>query len=220
MGLMPRWRHSWEMSMKIFNRYKRYAKYMFQWIFVEKIRGLDFSMRDLSLINASGGELHGYSKTDESHAKMIFESLSKLENIESLSLLDVGCGKGAFLREASRYPFEKIAGIEYLENLAEIARKNFRILKLKNRIHVECADAAKYDRYGEYNVFYFFNPFEPDLMETTIKSIREQCRGKNIWVILHNPVSSDVIFNNGGVEKLRLYDKVKSYETIIYQLNC
>lgn len=186
------------MGEKNWNRYKRYAKYMFQWIFEEKIRGLDFTMRDLSLIDATSGELHGYSKTDEAHARRIFENLAFLDSLENLSLLDVGCGKGAFLREASKYPFKKIAGIEYLESLVEIAQKNFRILKLNDRVYVKQADAAKFEGYGDYNVFYFFNPFEPDLMDSTIKLILSQCGGKTVWVILHNPVSADVILQNGG----------------------
>ena len=43
------------MVEKRINRYIRYVKYMFQWLFCEKIRGLDFTMRDKSLIEKSGG---------------------------------------------------------------------------------------------------------------------------------------------------------------------
>ena len=110
------------MAEKRLRRYARYFKYISQWLFAEKIWGLDFTMRDTSLLKQSGGVLHGYSKTDEKHAKEIFE---RIHVSESKKIIDIGCGKGAFLREASKYPFGKIAGIEYDERIASIAKRNF-----------------------------------------------------------------------------------------------
>lgn len=204
-------------SESMLRRYKRYAKYLADWIFKEKIRGLDFTMRDKRLIYQSGGVLHGYSKTDETHARKIFEELMKLDSLEKMALLDVGCGKGAFLREASRYPFMKIAGIEYLDDLVKIAEKNFHILKLNEKIKVYRADAKEFDHYGAFNVFYFFNPFDEEIMDKVMKRILECCKGR-FWVILHNPLLAEIVENFGGVEKCRLYDEMKSYETVIYEI--
>lgn len=64
--------------------------------------------------------MHGDSKTDESHARMIFDSLDI--SYES-RILDIGCGKGAFLREAVKYPFGKVAGIEIDERLVRTAKR-------------------------------------------------------------------------------------------------
>lgn len=197
-----------------FKRYLRYLKYIFQWLFLEKARGLDFTMRDIHLLNDSGGVLHGYSKTDESHARLIFSSLCVDENKR---LLDIGCGKGAFLREACKEPFGRIAGIEYVPELAEIARQNFNRLGLCNRVKVYVGDAIKFRHYSDYNVFYFFNPFDEEIMYKVIERIVVECKEK-IWVILHNPVCASIIEEYGGKEIKRLYDGVKSYETIIYEL--
>lgn len=186
---------------------------MFQWIFKEKIRGLDFSMHDLSLIKQTGGLLHGYSKTDEAHAKMIFETLEVDWNQK---LLDVGCGKGAFLREASRYPFGKIAGIEIDKNLVRIARKNFKILGLNNKVRVINCDALKFNHYGAFNVFYFFNPFDKKIMEQVADRI-ENSQTNQYYMILHNPTCAKVIEAHGGKLIDKLYDRVKSYETYIYK---
>lgn len=196
-------------------RLRRYFKYLFQWIFCEKIRGLDFTMRDLSLIDKTGGVLHGYSKTDEAHANAIFNALGVDNNKK---LLDVGCGKGAFLRIASKKNFGKLAGLEYVENLAEIARKNFRKLHLDDRIEIIQGDAKEFDRYCDYNVFYFFNPFDKDIMEVVIDKIIQTKGTSKIWIILHNPVCADVVVARGGRAIKELYDKVKAYRTIIYEL--
>lgn len=200
-----------------FHRYKRYVCYTAEWLFKEKIHGLDFTMRDLSLINETDGVLHGYSKTDESHAESIFEKLNELCPIEKLKLLDVGCGKGVFLRKADMYPFKKISGIEYSEEIARIAKKNFKILGLDDRIKVYHIDAINFDYYSVFNVFYFFNPFEKEIMDRVMGRIVDSVKSK-YWVILHNPVSAEIVEKYGGKEKVRLYDKAKSYETIIYEL--
>ena len=203
------------MSETFFNRYSRYVKYFAQWLFCEKIRGLDFSMRDTSLLELTKGELHGYSKTDESHAREIFKRINV--NKEK-RLLDVGCGKGAFLREACREPFGKIAGLEYVTSLAETARKNFRKLGLMDRVQIFQGDAASFDHYLDYNVFYFFNPFGEGIMSEVLARITDN-RKECAWIILHNPVFSNVVENYGCKEIGRLYDKVKSYETRIYLWN-
>lgn len=203
------------MSEPAWKRYRRYIKYIMEWLFIERMRGLDFTMRDLSLTKTTGGLFHGYSKTDEAHAKTIFDAI---DVNESMLLLDVGCGKGAFLREASRYPFGKIAGIEYSEELAKIGRKNFRLLKLDDKVKIYQADAAEFKQYEQFNVFYFFNPFIEEIMEKVIKKIMESHKG-NFLVILHNPVSREIMERYGGIEIKRLYDKVKSYETVIYRMN-
>lgn len=194
------------------NRYRRYIKYMSQWFFLEKVRGLDFTMRDTSLISQSGGVFHGYSKTDESHAKLIFDLLGVSNDMR---LLDVGCGNGAFLREGAKYPFGEIAGLEYVPELSEIAKRNFKRLHLTDRIMIFTGDATKFKKYGNYNVFYFFNPFDTDIMNKVMERIVTE-NSENKWIILHNPVCADVIESYGGIEIHRLYDEVKSYETVIY----
>lgn len=197
-------------------RYLRYVRYIAQWLFLEKLRGLDFTMRDLSLLKSSDGILHGYSKTDEAHAKAIFDALGV---DKSKRLLDIGCGKGAFLREACKENFGKIAGLEYVQELADIAKKNFERLGLSKRVEIYQGDAREFEHYQDFNVFYFFNPFASEIMETVVSKIFKEKEHTVFWIILHNPVSASVVEKHGGKEINRLYDKVKSYETIIYEVN-
>lgn len=203
------------MAESTLKRIRRYGKYLFEWIFMEKIRGLDFTMRDTHLPRETGGVLHGYSKTDEAHAKAIFDLLGV---DGEKRLLDVGCGKGAFLRVASGYPFGKIEGIEIDPMLVKTAKKNFRILNLEDRICVHCSDALAFERYDAFNVFYFFNPFDKEIMKKVVKKIQDSRRsGKEYYVILHNPICADVMLESGGELVSKLYDAMKSYETHIYE---
>lgn len=203
------------MAESYIKRIRRYGKYLFEWIFKEKIHGLDFTMRDAHLLSETDGRLHGYSKTDEAHAKKIFEALGV---DKEKRLLDVGCGKGAFLREASKYPFGKIAGIEIDNALVKTAKKNFEILNLDKRVSIYCTDALKFEHYNLFNVFYFFNPFDKEIMTEVVKKIKDSREHyRKYYIILHNPVCAEVIEENGGKLAEKLYDEMKSYETHIYE---
>ena len=116
---------------ELINRFQRYLIFLGEYLFLERPRGLDFTMRDTGLYQKSAGKYHGYSKTDEGHLREIFTSL---DFSRCRRLLDVGCGKGVVPKEAAKFPFEKIAGIELQEELVKIAEKNFRILGLEKRV--------------------------------------------------------------------------------------
>ena len=98
-----------------------------------------------------------------------------------MKLLDVGAGKGVVLKEAAKFPFTKIAGIELQDELVQIANNNFRILKLENRVQCIQANALEYDGYHNYNVFFFFNPFSEEILQrVTDKIFRSRNEGENI----------------------------------------
>lgn len=203
-----------ELSNRL-RRYKRYIRYGLQYYLYEKPKGLDFTMRDMHLIEESGGVLHGYAKTNEKHLKEIFSTLDiKREDC----LLDVGCGKGVVLREAARYPFGKIAGIDIDANLVKIARRNFKILGLTDRVHCAAANAMDYREYGNYNTFFFFNPFSQEIFQAVINEIiLENDERRQIRIIYHNPVYQEVIEETGMFKKIKeMYDDTKAYMTNIY----
>lgn len=198
-------------------RLKRYLIFGLQYFLWEKPRGLDFTMRDISLLRNSNGLYHGYSKTVEKHLYEIFDSLP-LTGKERL--LDIGCGKGVVLRIASGYPFEKVAGIEIDERLVAIAENNFRVLKLDDRVQCFHANAAEYEDYGNYNIFFMFNPFSGAIMEKVVDKLLEAAEKKPVTVIYHNPVYMKCFEQKGEVIILRqLYDKTKDYSTCIFQMS-
>lgn len=198
-----------------FIRVRRYLWFLVQYLLCEKPRGLDFTMRDISLYDKSGGIYHGYSKTNEKHLHTIFERLQKKEE---LSLLDIGCGKGVVLKEAVKYSFKKVDGIEIQPQLVEIAEKNFKILGIDDKIGCIRADAAQFTQYGNYNLFFLFNPFSEAILQTVVNKIVESRDEKNntAIIIYHNPVFLSVFETNAKViRKEYLHDSLKNYDTCI-----
>lgn len=205
-------------------RLRRYLLFLGEYLFMERPRRLDFTMRDTRLYQQSAGKYHGYSKTDEKHLQEIFQTLdfSRCRN-----LLDVGCGKGVVLKEAAKFPFERIAGIELQEELVRTAGKNFRILGLEKRISCMQADALDFDGYGEFDVFFFFNPFSEEVFGRVIDRILESRKSDGpLTFIYHNPRYLDALEERlkraaSGPEQVRkvmLHDKRKNYDTCILSM--
>lgn len=198
-------------------RWRRYAIFALQYYILEKPRGLDFTMRDLEIPENANEFFNAYSKTNEGHLKSIFE---KLPFLEGLHLLDVGSGKGVVLKEAAKYPFQSISGIDMNHKLVEIANRNFQKLHMNQKIRCEEDNALKYEDYGSYNVFFFFNPFKKEILEEVVDKIIVETKNKqrHIYFIYHNPVHSEVIDDRKEfILQYKLYDSMKQYETYIYE---
>lgn len=209
---------------ELVNRLRRYLVFLGEYLFMERPRGLDFTMRDTRLYQQSAGKYHGYSKTDEKYPQEIFQTL---DFSGCRNLLDVGCGKGVVLKEAAKFPFERIAGIELQEELVKTAGKNFRILGLERRISCMQADALDFDGYGEFDVFFFFNPFSEEVFGRVIDRILESRKSDGpLTFIYHNPRYLDALEERlkraaSGPEQVRkvmLHDKRKNYDTCILSM--
>jgi SAM-dependent methyltransferase len=106
--------------------------------------------------------------------------------------VDFGSGKGRVLLLAARYPFERITGVELSGKLCAIARKNVEIYRAKRpvdaRIDVVEVNALEYPIDDRDNVFFFYNPFSMELVETVIKNIvaSHDRRPRRTWLVFHN----------------------------------
>lgn len=182
--------------------------------FKEKIRGLDFTMPDRMYDrNRNDGAMY-YASPE----KILKELFSCVDMNKFHSFIDIGCGKGYVLWEAKKFGFPKVGGVEYDEKLVEICNRNMKKLKLSDSVTVECGDACTFERYGEYDVFYFFNPFVDEIMHKVIDQIIAQCRGKEIMIIYYRPRYTDAIENCGYFTKEHvLHDDVKDYMANVYR---
>lgn len=200
--------------MNVTKKCKRYwyiLRYGSRWIFMERLRGLDFSLRDISTYVATGGIMHAYRVTPPGHFKAI---LKELNFGHERSFLDIGCGKGLVLKLAREHPgFSKCAGVEYNRELADICIQNMRRLGLED-VTVRVGDAREFEGYESYDTFYLFNPFGPEVFRDVIKKIPSH----GTTVIYHNPTCHQMILNTGRfrLEK-QLYDKERDYYTNIYK---
>lgn len=187
-------------------RYKRYSVYFLRWLFVEKPKGLDFSMRNKTRkINREGS--HGYALSPKSAVE---DMLNTIEISENDNFLDIGSGKGGVLYFACEKPFGRIAGIEVEPFLHDIAVKNFEKLGLSDRVELFLCDAVKFQHYGEFNVFYLFNPFDIDIYKIVLYQIFKclkigDMKGKTVWLLCYGGTTSETIRDSG------LFDAVSDY---------
>ncbi len=171
-------------------RYWHILRYEARWILIERLRGLDFSLRDISTSAATGGIMHAYRVTPPGHFKAI---LKELDFGRERSFLDIGCGKGLTLKLVREHSgFSKCAGVEYNRKLANICVHNMHRLGLDN-VTVWVGDARDFTDYESYDTFYFFNPFEPEIFQDVIRKIPSH----GSTVIYHNPTCHQLVLDTG-----------------------
>lgn len=179
----------------------------------ERLLGLDFTLPDRMYDrNRKDGAM--YYATPPSALKQLFETIDPAFD----SFIDIGCGKGYVLYKAKKFGFAKVGGIEYDAKLTDICRKNMRRLKMDDSVNVTCTDARTFEHYNDYNVFYFFNPFVEDVMESVISSIVKQCPGKEVTIVYYRPrypkpIESRPYF----VKQAELYDSINGYTANVYR---
>jgi SAM-dependent methyltransferase len=114
------------------------------------------------------------------------------------TFVDFGSGKGRAVLLASELPFKKVIGIEFSPDLDRIARQNvshFRSDRQQGReIELVCADALEYPLPDGPGVYYFYNPFEKEIMEGVVARIEQSYRERprEIYILYANPRHDDV----------------------------
>ena len=134
----------------------------------------------------------------------VFEYLQTIETPKNI--LDYGCGKGRVLAVAAYYGFEKITGVEFAQELCDVARKNIIPVQQKftdkifNVIHENAVD-HKIEK--DTNVFFFFNPFDEVVMLAVAKNILQSLKEnrREVYVVYLNPIHKE-IFLSAGFEQI------------------
>jgi hypothetical protein len=143
--------------------------------------------------------------------------LSDLNIDKSDSIIDIGSGKGSALRVMMRFPFSKIAGIEISLHIANISKRNFKILKAKNII-IYSSDARYFKKYSEFNIFYFYNPFPAQIMKDVVVNIFNSTShlDKEIIIIYNNPTCHSEVIAYTNFKKLSEYPDQWGNKIFIY----
>jgi hypothetical protein len=117
---------------------------------------------------------------------------------EGFTFVDLGSGKGRTLLMASDYPFQRIIGLELLEELHRIAQKNIAGYRSQEqkcfRIASFWGDARDFEFPLERLVLYLFNPFPDYVLKTVLSNLRRSAESapREIYVIYHNLVHEDI----------------------------
>ena len=113
--------------------------------------------------------------------------------------VDFGCGKGRVLLVASDYGFKQVVGVEFSPQLCEQARRNLAIYRRKTGIHSEVeiveSDVLDYEIRSDETTFFFFNPFDAEVMGKVLSNIVASHKKypRRMWLIYHNPEFREVL---------------------------
>jgi len=109
-----------------------------------------------------------------------------LENIpRHATLVDLGSGKGRALIIAARMGFQRVIGVEFAAELADIARRNLAITEA--RAEVILGDAGEYALPDGALGIYLYNPFSVEVMRKIAAQL--DVRSGETWVAYLNPGS-------------------------------
>jgi len=136
--------------------------------------------------------------------------------------VDFGCGKGRALLIAAEFPFRKVLGIEFSEELCHIAEKNIQCYRNRRRvassISVLCRDAASCVIEDDWNMFFFFNPFDGIVMKRVMQNIEASLTRtrRPIQVLYYAPVRRVVL---DQCNRLRLQSRlnIMGREFLLYR---
>lgn len=117
---------------------------------------------------------HDYAPVEADSLRKIVHQLSCRAGQDVF--IDYGSGMGRALIAAASFPFSQVIGVELSAQLNKIAEGNIarvrKTLKCQN-INVVTANALTYVPPAEATVFFFFNPFAGQILETVLENIRQ-----------------------------------------------
>ena len=181
-----------------------------------------------SIVNLDSLTLAGDSSEQNHHYQgasyyILFSLFHKLPSEIKLNpFIDYGCGKGRALFVAEQCGFTNLIGVDIAKELIDDANANLLIYKKKNadsKISFLFKDATTYQIPSNTSVFYFFNPFGPDIMQQVILSIKESVKlyPRPIYCLYLNPKYKAVFEENGFT--VLFEEKNKRYlEAVVYTL--
>jgi len=111
------------------------------------------------------------------------------------TLLDLGSGKGRVIATAATFPFKKIIGVEYDEQLAVLGENNLKKMRFKKaqEIDMQHQNAISYEIPDEVNVIYMYNPFVGETLEKVVDNIRHSYEKspRTLYILFLNHESFD-----------------------------
>lgn len=156
----------------------------------------EVKLKDLSIESPNARLGVKYAPTEPKYFKLILDDLNI--DYELFTFIDFGSGMGRVLLLASEKPFRRIIGIEFSEELNEIAKKNIERFVSSRRkcadVEPICQDATTFKLPLEPSVFYFFNPFDRRIFETVIDNLEHSLAEdpRDAYVLYANPEHNDL----------------------------
>ena len=133
--------------------------------------------------------------------------------------IDFGSGKGRAILLATEFPFKRIVGVEFSEELDRIAQDNIRlyhsdIAKCKD-VESICMDAVDYPLPDECLVCYFCNPFDAMIMAQVLSNIRKSFlqKPREIFIVYYNPKEGHLFDEYDCIKRAGTIGNVRIWKT-------
>lgn len=141
-----------------------------------------------------------------------------LDETHKYSFFDIGSGKGKVLLVASKNKYHEklkdIHGVEINKTLVQIAKENFKKMKLKPcQILTESAATIDLGQINKKMILFLYNPFD----EYLLKKFLNNQTFTNCIIIYNNPVYDQAIKDIGFIEIYKKDHKMTNGRLSIYR---
>ncbi len=122
--------------------------------------------------------------------------------------VDFGSGKGRVLLMASEYPFRKITGVEFSQELHGIAEQNIRRYRSATQqcknLESICMDAMAFPIPSGPVVLFFCNPFGPEVLGPVVNNIQRAIEEttREVYVVYAHPRHEHLMDNNPALKRV------------------
>jgi len=175
-------------------------------------------------------DLTGYESDNELYAgtpSLLFEALHAPlagQARDDLTYIDIGCGKGRMLVQASEAGFGHVIGVEFAPRLAAMARANMQAAlgEDNTRWQVDDADARTY-KYPEGDIVLFlYNPFDPPVFELFLTNLLADLaeRPRQLMLIYNHPICANILDTDQNFERVAYAGLNRAYVEIMNPHPC
>ncbi len=158
----------------------------------------------LGVVGANAQSSRSYVPTRGRHLDRIFPALGLPAG---LGFVDIGSGKGLVLLKASQRSFARIIGVEFGENLVEVARNNVDRYRARAgrgaEIELVHADASAWPVADDIHVIYLYNPFEEHILSQVMARVHASAAAapRPMWIIINHPQVEALITDAGHFQQ-------------------
>jgi SAM-dependent methyltransferase len=140
---------------------------------------------------------------------------------QRFAFVDFGSGKGRAILLATEFPFQRIIGVEFSEELHKIAQDNINRFQSNSRrcdnVESVCMDVLEYSLPDKPLLCYFCNPFDAKLMTQVISNIRESFlrTPREIFIVYYNPKEAYLFDRADWLQQVGKSGSVQIWRTVL-----
>jgi hypothetical protein len=210
-------RNHWRISPM--NLYEKFEKHRF-----DRRHGvdtqLDVNLSDLSIASPNRHRGSRYHATPPVSFKRILKRLKV--DLADYTFVDFGSGKGRTLLLASDFPFKRIIGVEFGEELHRHAVNNIQRYKAKHNSQIESihVDATQFVLPDGPLILYFFHPFDGIVLRQVLANIRRatSVSDRKIFIVYLYLENEDVLKESGQFVHVFRWHRFDVFESILEEL--